>query len=126
MPLLATLALAASAAACPSLAGQASDSFTVSITVLPAGPGSCTTTLGPDGQPLVDCRPAVIGVSTGGGGGPRPSTTEALGYRLPDARVKLAGAVVEVGEESFLAWGEYSSRMILAGGVEYLEMRVTW
>jgi hypothetical protein len=107
------------------IGGQAGDAFQVTVTLLPTGPGSCTTLLSDDGQALVNCQPAVVGTGSGGAARPRVVETE-LGYRLPDARVKLAGAVVEVGEESMQAWGEYSSRMIMAGGVEYVEMTVTW
>ena len=108
------------------LGGQASNDFPVSVTLLPNGPGSCTTLVGSDGKTLVNCQPAVV--TTGGANPTPPAGTEtSLGYRLPDARVRLvSSAVVEVGEESMQAWGEYSSRMIMAGGVEYVEMTVTW
>lgn len=105
-------------------AGQASTSFQVSVTLLPAGPGTCTTTVADNRSPVVTCRPPVTPRTDGG---QRAGTTEAvLGYRIPDARMKLPGAGVELGEENYQAWGEYSSRMIIAGGVEYVEMTVTW
>jgi hypothetical protein len=119
-------ALALSMPAGAALGGQSGDAFQVTVNLLPTGPGSCTTLVGDDGKTLVNCQPAVV--TTGGVNPTRPGTTEAtLGYRLPDSRVRLvSSAVVEVGEESMQAWGEYSSRMIVAGGVEYLEMTVTW
>jgi hypothetical protein len=108
------------------LGGQAADGFQVRVTLLPTGPGSCTTLLGDDGKAMVNCQPAVVTTPAGGSTRPRVVDPE-LSYRLPDARTRLlSGAVVEVGEESMQAWGEYSSRMIIAGGVEYVEMRVTW
>jgi hypothetical protein len=108
------------------LGGQASDAFQVTVTLLPTGPGSCTTLLGDDGKPLVNCQPAVV-TTPSSNANRTPLVDTELSYRLPDARARLhAGAVVEVGEESMQAWGEYSSRMIMAGGVEYVEMRVTW
>jgi hypothetical protein len=121
-----TLAVAACAASLPSLAGQASVSFGVTITVLPAGPGSCTALLGSGGTPQVNCRPVVSGTGAAGGSDRQVGGEPVLGYRLPDTRARLAGAVVEVGEESFYAWGEYSSRIIAGSGVEYVEMTVTW
>jgi hypothetical protein len=121
-----SLVLGACALSLPSLGGQASTTFQVSIQVLP-GPGVCAASVDANGVPLVNCRPTVIGGGTSGSGANGGGRTESvLGYRLPDARIKLAGALVEVGEESFHAWGEYSSRMITAGGIEYVEMTVTW
>ena len=117
------LALAACAWSAPTLAGQAAAGFQVRVTFHP-GPGTCSATIGPDGRPRVDCGPAVIG--PGNPGGPRGDLEAALGYRLADARMKLANAVVETSQESFFAWGEYSSKMIMAGEIEYLEMTVTW
>lgn len=119
-------ALAVSVPGGVALGGQAGSNFQVSVTLLPTGPGSCTTLVDDDGRTLVNCQPAVV---TTGGANPTPrgGTENILGYRLPDARVRLvSSAVVEVGEESMQAWGEYSSRMIMAGGVEYVEMTVTW
>lgn len=119
------LALALGVCACttPALAGKAGAAFQVKVNFQP-GPGTCRATIGPDGRPRVDCGPSVIGPGTPGG--PQGDLEGALGYRLPDARMKLANAIVEVGEESFFAWGEYSSRLMLAGEVEYVEMTVTW
>ena len=122
----AALALAAGAASLPTLAGETSASLRVTITVVPATPpATCRAGVDTSGAPQVDCRaPSVVG---GAASSERPGSTEGvLGYRLPDPRTRMAGAVVEVGEESFYAWGEYSSRMIIAGGREYVEMTVTW
>jgi hypothetical protein len=134
---MAATALAAGAASLPSVAGQASTSFDVSITVLSA-PTTCTASLqgaaarllctpvvAPTAAPVLSAPvvvPAAVPVlitSAGDQDGP-------IGLRLPDTRMRVAGALVEVGEESFRAWGEYSSRIIAAGGVEYVEMTVTW
>lgn len=121
---MAALALAVGTASVPCVAGQASTSFDVSITVLPA-PTTCAASLqGTAAQVL--CAPVVVPAAvpvliTAAGGQDGP-----LGLRLPDTRMRVAGALVQVGEESFRAWGEYSSRIVAAGGVEYLEMTVTW
>ena len=139
------MALAAGTASLPSFAGQASTSFDVSITVLSA-PTSCTASLqGAAAQvlcttaapvlstPVVAPTPAPVlstpvvaptaapALSTVAGGQDGPPV-----FRLPDTRMRIVGALVEVGEESFRAWGEYSSRIVAAGGVEYVEMTVTW
>lgn len=122
----ALLVLAFSGLAGPSGAGQAGSGFRVTIEIQPAN-GSCTATVGPGGAPQVDCEATVIGGTSGGSGrGPRQVEAVAGSYRVPDARMKIAGAVVELGEDNYHAWGEYSSRMILAGGIEYVEMTVTW
>ena len=100
-------------------AGQASDSFQISIEYIPLGTGTCATTPGADGKPQVICRP---GTPDGG----TITGAPALRYRLPDAHVKLAGAQVLGAEPSEQAWGEYSSRVVSAQGLEYVEMLVTW
>ena len=137
-------ALAASVLGAPALAGQASTSFNVTINYV-AAPTSCTASVG-SGVPLVQCGPVPTGQSAPGpatagttpsflpgtppsiitAGSSASGAQDALRFRLPDTRMKVAGALVEVGEESFHAWGEYSSRIIAAGGVEYVEMTVTW
>jgi hypothetical protein len=38
----------------------------------------------------------------------------------------LSSPIVEVGEQSFLAWSQYSSRLVVTRSGEYLEMTVTW
>ena len=108
----------------PLLAGQTGSAFQISVTILPAGAGTgCTTTVGPDGATVVSCRPPVISANAGtastAGGQP------IIGYRTQDSRVKVAEDVTEEAE-SYFAWGEFSSQMLLAGGHEYVEMRVTW
>lgn len=124
---VAAMAFAASTLSAPSGAGQAVSGFRITINIEPAN-GSCTAAIGSGGAPQVNCEPTLIGgASTGSGSGAsKPSEPAVGGYRLPDARVVAASAVVELGEDNFHAWGEYSSRMILAGGVEYVEMTVTW
>lgn len=118
---LAALALAACAG--PLCAGQTGSSFQLSVTLLPADAGSgCTTTIGPNGNAVVSCRPPVISA----GSGSSPGNGEpVIGYRTHDPRVKVA-EVIEEEAESYYAWGEYSSHMIVAGGREYVEMRVSW
>ena len=115
------LALAVCAFSTATGAGQASTTFRVSIT-FEAPSDSCTATVDDAGRALVNCRPVVIG-----GGG---ATVQAAGglqtYKLPDARMNLVGAPVEVAEESLYPWGEYSSRLVVAGRLEYLEMTVAW
>ncbi len=109
-------------AATPAGAGQASDSFQISITYVPIEAGTCAAIPDASGTPQVTCRPAVVA-----GGGPAAGNAGGTAqYRLPDARVKLAGALVEEAEASFLAWGEYSSRLVSSRGFEYVEMTVTW
>jgi hypothetical protein len=105
--------------AAPAQAGQASDSFQISIEYIPVSAGTCTTQPDAKGTPQVICRP---GPPEGGAA----DGTVAKTYRLPDARVKLAGAMVEQTEASVQAWGEYSSRVVSARGVDYVEMLVTW
>jgi len=142
---MAAMALAAGSASLPSLAGQASTSFDVSITVLSA-PTSCTASLqGAAAQVLCTTAAPVLSTSVvaptavpvlttpvvAPTAAPAPITAAGdqngpIGLRLPDTRMRVVGALVEVGEESFRAWGEYSSRIVAAGGVEYVEMTVTW
>jgi hypothetical protein len=140
--LVAGVVLAASLAA-PSRAGQASGSFNVSITFVPATT-SCSAAVN-GGVPLVSCAPVATLASSGSATATAPPTATAnatatattaattsavvqdgLRFRLPDTRVRLVGAPVGVREEDASAWGEYSSRLIASGGIEYLEMTVTW
>lgn len=100
-------------------AGQASDSFQISIEYIPLGAGTCATAPGANGRPQVICRPGTPDGGTIDGRLPQR-------YRLPDAYVKIAGPLVEQVEPSVQAWGEYSSRVVSAQGVEYVEMLVTW
>lgn len=119
--MLALAVLAASALGTPSSAGQAADAFRITINVLPRT-DTCTAAVA-EGRPLVNCTPVVVG---GGGGGGGQEAGGLQGYRLPDARMKVVGALVEVSEENFYAWGEYSSRIVAYGDVEYVQMMVTW
>ena len=123
---MAALALAAWTSGTPLLAGQTGSAFQISVTLLPAGAGSgCTTTLDSRGRPTVSCRPPVVSAGSGDAAGLAVAGEPVIGHRLADARVRVADAVTEEAE-SYFAWGEYSSRTIIAGGREYLEMTVTW
>jgi hypothetical protein len=111
-------------------AGQASSSFEVSVTLLPASTGSCVSGAGA-GAPQVTCQPpgaqppVVIG-------GSRPDVM-VLGYRTRSAMLKVAEPFVELDEES-RAWadsdtlvlGDYSSRVVVVGALRYVEMTVSW
>lgn len=135
----AALAVLAWAASLPSEAGQASAAFQITIEVLPQGSNACTASSG-SGSAEVTCRPTVVGPSAPTpvvGGSAERSPSALVGYHLPDPSTRLTsavGAMVEVGgenhyawaENNFLAWGEYSSRLISAGGIEYVEMTLTW
>jgi hypothetical protein len=128
----AALAVAALSASQPSLAGEASSSFRITIQVVPEGTGVCSTNSA-NGSPQVSCRPTVVGGAPAGGGGDPKAGSTVLGYR-PDNPVKVAGEMVEVGNENHFAWaennyyalGEYSSRLMTAGGRQYVEMTVSW
>jgi len=132
------LTLAACAASLPSLAGQASATFSISIQLVPEGVGTCAASTS-TGAPQVTCRPTVVAAAGAAGGtGERQGDSTVVGYRVPETHLKLAklvgGEMVEVGAENFYAWtdnssyalGEYSSRLIMAGGVSYVEMTVSW
>jgi hypothetical protein len=132
------LAVSSGLAALPAQAGEASASFRVSIRLLPEGSGACSASTN-GGAPQVTCRPTLIGASASGGGdGDRHGGTTILGYRSPDTHLRLGGLgggeMVEVGAENFHAWtednsharGEYSSRLVVAGEVSYVEMTVSW
>ena len=114
------LALVACAFGMPSSAGQASTTFRVTINV-PAPIDSCTAAVDEAGRPLVNCHPVVV---VGGAAAPAAGGLQA--YRLPDVRMKLVGALVEDAQQSLYPWGEYSSRLVEAGPIEYLEMTVAW
>lgn len=128
-------ALAAAAAglclvAHPATAGQAGANFQVSVTLLPSGSNSCTTATGTN-APQVTCRPTVVGTT---GTGSRPLESTVLGARQRDPAMRVAGELVEINEENHYAWaennyfalGEYSSRLIVAGRIEYVELTVSW
>ena len=111
-------------------AGQASTSFEVSVTLLPANTGSCTSGTGA-GAPQVSCQPPGATTSTVIGGS-RPDVM-VLGYRTRGAMLKVAEPLVELDEES-RAWvdsdtlvvGDYSSRVVVVGALRYVEMTVSW
>jgi hypothetical protein len=135
-PALRAARAAAAAAVCllagPGTAGQAGSGFQVSVTLSPSGSNSCTTATGTD-APQVTCRPTVVST---------PATVTAeraggstvLGLRQREPAMKVAGELVEINEENHYAWaesnyfalGEYSSRLVVAGRIEYVEMTVSW
>ncbi|HEY0823661.1 MAG TPA: hypothetical protein VGD76_07735 [Ramlibacter sp.] len=132
--MLAVLALALAGSWPATRAGQAGSPFSITIHYTPEGTGVCSAGSG-SGAPQVTCRPVVPTVTspTGGSAGPDRKAA-ALGYRLPEQPLKLAGEMVELNDENHYAWadnnyfalGEYSSRLVSAGGVEYVEMTVSW
>lgn len=127
----AALAIGIAATSVAALAGQASTSFQVSITLLPENPASCSANSGA-GAPQVTCRPSIVGVSTAGATSTSRDPT-ILRYRT-DTGLRLAGEMIEVGNENYyawadgerVAWGQTSSRIVVAGGREYVEMTVSW
>lgn len=132
---IALVLVAACAAVMPCEADQASSMFRVSIELLPERPGGCSASA--DGAaPQLTCRPTVVSTGMAAGAGGRTSdASRVAGYRLPDpAGLRLAGEMIEVGAENYYAWaedvhfalGEYSSRLMVAGGVEYVEMTISW
>lgn len=126
---VAVLVLALAAALPATRAGQAGSPFNITIHYTPEGTGVCSAGTG-SGAPQVTCRPVLPVVSAPS----RDGKSSALGYRLPEQPVRVAGEMVELNDENHYAWtennyfalGEYSSRLITAGGVEYVEMTVTW
>jgi hypothetical protein len=90
----------------PALAGETGSSFRVSVTLLPATP-TCTASVDAGAVPQVACRPQA---------------------RLPVNQVMLAAPIADVGvdDQRFVAWIEYSSRLVVTRSGEYLEMTVTW
>lgn len=115
------MALAACTVATPAPAGQTGSSFQVSVQLLPPTP-TCTTRIDAAAVPQVDCRPPGADSVTASGlvAGTAPTV------HVPRNRMMLAGPAVEVGEQSFAAWSEYSSRLVVTRSGEYLEMTVTW
>jgi hypothetical protein len=129
--LAAALAIGASACPAAALAGNAGSSFRISINLLPETVGSCSA-ISAGGAPQVTCRPNVVGVT---------SQTDTSAARDPtivryrtDQGFRLAGEMTEIGNENYFAWvdgdrtawGQYSSRLVVAGGREYVEMTVSW
>jgi hypothetical protein len=133
-PALRVVLAAAAAGLClvahPATAGQAGANFQVSVTLVPSGSNSCTTATGTN-APQVTCRPTVVGAT---GTASRPTESTVLGTRQREPAVKVAGELVEINEENHYAWaesnyfalGEYSSRLIVAGRIEYVELTVSW
>lgn len=130
----AALAIGLSAAFTAALAGDAGSSFRITINVRAEAAGSCSASSS-GGAPQVTCRPSLVGGTSGGGsrtGGDPDSPLVA--YRRSDPSLRLAGELVEVGAEnhyawvegSHLAWGEYSSRLVVAGEIQYVEMTLAW
>lgn len=126
----AALAFGALVWSAAALAGEAGASFQVTINVLPERPGSCTASTA-SGGPEVTCRPSVVGVSSQGDNAGRDPTV--LRYRS-ESGLRLAGEMIEIGNENYyawaegerVAWGETSSRLVFAGGREYVETTVSW
>ena len=123
------------AAAClmslPSQAGEAGASFRITVQLIPEAAGSCSagTELG---APRLTCRPTVVGpAGSGSGDARRPSDARYLRTETP---LRLAGEMVEVGADNYYAWlennptawSERSSRRVVAGGREYVEMTFSW
>jgi hypothetical protein len=114
----------------PSRAGEAAASFQFSLQVLPGAPGSCSASSGAAG-PQLTCRPTVV-APVASGAEPRQQAG-ALHLRT-DSPLRLAGEMVEVGAENYYAWlennptawSERSSRRVVAGGREYVEMTFSW
>lgn len=133
----AALLLAASAACLPAAAGDASSAFQITIRFTPEAPGTCSASA-VGGAPQVTCRPTLVvgGASTGAGGsGGDDAASPLVAYRrTTEPSLRLAGELVEIGAEnhyawaqgSYLAWGEYSSRLVVAGQIEYVEMTLAW
>ncbi|NNU44520.1 hypothetical protein [Ramlibacter montanisoli] len=135
-PLLRAALAAAAAGLClvadPATAGQAGANFQISVTLMPSGSNSCTTATGTN-APQVTCRPTVVGTPTTGTGN-RPAGSTVLAPRQREPALRVAGEMVEINEENHYAWaesnyfalGEYSSRLIVAGRIEYVELTVSW
>jgi hypothetical protein len=112
--------------------GQAGSAFQVSVSLVPSGSNSCATATGTN-APQVTCRPTVVSVPTTVTA-ERPGESTLLGPRPRDTAMKFAGELVEINEENHYAWaesnyfalGEYSSRLVVGGRIEYVEMTVSW
>ena len=129
---LVAAAVGACLAASPGRAGQAGATFQVSVSLVPSGSSSCTTATGTN-VPQVTCRPTVVSAPTTVMAD-RPGGSTVLGLRQREPPVKVAGELVEINEENHYAWaesnyfalGDYSSRLVVAGRIEYVEMTVSW
>lgn len=129
---LAAAALGLCLVANPGTAGQAGSTFQVSVTLVPSGSNSCTTATGTN-APQVTCRPTVV-TPSGPVAAEAPAGSPLVAFRQRDPGMKVAGELVEVNEENHYAWAEnnyfafseYSSRLVVAGRIEYVEMTVSW
>lgn len=126
---MAVVAVLAAGLSLPSSAGQASTSFKVSVTLLPASPSSCTAGIDANGTASLACAPTVVAAGGASLAGRRAETggsnEPTIGYRYRELGYRIAGVVTEE-DDSTVAYGEYSSRVIVAGEVQYVEMTVTW
>jgi len=131
-PCLAVVLLAAGSTGLPTQAGEAGASFRVTVQLLPEAPGSCSASTGL-GAPQLTCRPNVAGpVASGPAGDPRQRPGAI--YRRSEAPMRMAGEMIEVGAENYyawlehspVAWSERSSRRVVAGGREYVELTFSW
>ena len=112
-------------------AGQTSTSFEVRVNFTPA---PCTTGVGPAAAPTLNCGGSNIPEpppppTTGGGNQvptptpqPPPAAAAAPGSSVWGAMIRDAA---RTDTQEFL-FGEYSSRTVVAGDFEYLEMTVSW
>jgi hypothetical protein len=129
---LAAAAVGVGLLAGPAGAGQTGVSFQVSVSLVPSGSNSCTTSTGTN-APQVTCRPTVVSVPTTLAI-ERTGGSTLLGIRQRDPSLKIAGELVEINEDNHYAWaesnyfaiGEYSSRLVEGGRIEYVEMTVSW
>lgn len=117
--------------ACAAFAADTSSSFRITINLLPENAEACSANTN-TGAPQVTCRPNVVSASAGvDTSGSRDPTV--LRYRT-DGGLRVAGEMIEIGNENYFAWvdrdnlalGEYSSRLVVARGREYVEMTVSW
>lgn len=128
--LAAALAIGLSTVCVAVFAGEVGASFRITINVLPESAGSCSASSS-TGAPQVTCRPSVVGVTAAATGSRDPTV---LRYRNNDQGLRVAGEMIEVGNENYyawnesqpVAWSETSTRLVLAGGREYVETTVSW
>lgn len=114
-------------------AGEASNSFRVTINVLPEREGTCTASTS-SGAPQVTCRPTLGGVVSGAQRGSDASML--LAYHRREPALRLAGEMIEIGTENHHAWDDgqppdlatprYSTEVVSAGGREYVQYTLAW
>lgn len=125
---MAVIAVLAAGLSLPSSAGQASTSFKVSVTLLPANT-SCTAGVDAKGTASLACAPTVVAAGSGSSAGRSTETggsnEPTIGYRSRELGYRIAGVVTEE-DDSTVAYGEYSSKVVVAGEIQYVEMTVTW